>query len=274
MTANIFRTLLYVPANRPRMLEKSRHLEHCSIIFDLEDAVPPDEKSAARQHLFEFLKEPFDKPCFVRINGVDTEYFEEDLRLVTQTQIRGLFLPKATPQHVSHVSHRIDSISQNPLGIIPLIETALAVETALPILQASTRVVSALFGAEDLTADLGIQRTAAGEELSYARHRVVYSCGALGLPAIDTPFLDFQNPVALEQDCLTAKKIGFAGKTCIHPNQVSVTNRCFSPTGAEIEEAREILEAAVRATGGAFSLNGKMIDGPVVDRARRILDEG
>lgn len=255
------------------MMEKARELACDAVVFDLEDAVASDEKNAARTLLAEFLTAGFKKPYFVRINALGTEYFESDLQALPRFNPRGIILPKATKEAVAATSellHSIEGISME-IGIIPLIESALAVETILAILDASPRVMAAQLGAEDLTADLGIPRTAHGEEINYARHRIVYGCRAKGLPAYDTPFLYFKNEEGLTFDSRTAKAIGFMGKTCIHPGQIPIINQSFAPTEEEIAAARAITAAAGTTSGGAFSLHGKMIDGPVIDRARQIL---
>lgn len=255
------------------MLEKARDLPCSAVIFDLEDAVAPNEKSSARESLRTFLKQPFNKPYFVRINSLGTEQYDSDIRSLVHIDPLGIILPKASSEAVFVTSSALDSLQESTksVRILPLIESALAIETLLPLLDASPRVIGAQFGAEDLTVDLGTQRTARGEEINYARHRVVYGCRAKGLPAYDTPFLDFQNEDGLAFDCRSAKSIGFSGKTCIHPSQIELINQTFTPTDGEIAEAHEIVAAAEQASGGAFALHGKMIDGPVVDRARHIL---
>lgn len=254
------------------MLEKSRRLACDAVIFDLEDAVPRALKEDARTQLVEFLSTPFEKPCFVRINASGTDYYQSDLETVAVLRLVGLVLPKANAESVFLTSSALDNIGAQELAILPLIESALAVETVLPLLDASPRIMGAQFGAEDLTAELGIPRTPSGDEISYARHRVVYGCRARGLPAYDTPFLDFQDDEGLISDSRVARSIGFAGKTCIHPSQIDSINRAFAPTEQELDEARQLLSAAEKTPGGAFSFKGKMIDDPVLQRARQLLD--
>lgn len=268
----VFRTLLYVPAHQPRMLEKSRDLDCDAIIFDLEDAVPQDQKVAARQNLQTFLKQAFEKPYLIRINALGTEAFDADLTAASALHPLAIVLPKAHSKAVFTTGTALDRLGNKTTGLLPMVESPLAVETMLPLLDASPRVLGAQIGAEDLTAELGVPRTSSGEEISYARHRVVYGCRARGLPAYDTPYLDFQDSDGLAQDARTARSIGFAGKVCIHPQQIEIINQAFAPTDAELNEARLLLAAAEKSAGGAFSYQGRMIDGPVLDRARQLLD--
>jgi citrate lyase subunit beta / citryl-CoA lyase len=268
-----YKSILYVPANKPAMMEKSRGLPCCAVIFDLEDAVTPDEKTAARDSLASYLETPFAKPYFIRINPPGTEHFQKDVALLTKVKPHGIVLPKASADGVVVTSKALHCLGEKlkTIGIIPLIETALAVETLFPIIDASPRVMAAQLGAEDLTADLGIQRTPTGREIDYARHRVVYGCRAKGLPAWDTPFLDLKDSESLLTDCHRARDIGFAGKTCIHPSQLETVNQSFTPSASEIAEAEAIIEAAADSKESVFLLNNRMIDAPVLHRANQIL---
>jgi len=165
------------------------------------------------------------------------------------------------------------------IAVIPIIESALAVENALLVAQARTvprRLFTLAFGAVDYTLDVGVEITATGEELAYPRSRVVVACRAAGVePPLDTPFvIDLQDREALEADIRRAKQLGFQGKQCIHPNQVEPCNKAFSPTSEEIERARKVIDAfeAAEAAGSAsIQLEGKFIDYPVVERARRVV---
>jgi citrate lyase subunit beta/citryl-CoA lyase len=283
MIPPVFRSLLYVPLDKPRFIEKAKSAASDAIIFDLEDSISPDNKQIARDNLRLAASLDLENDCFLRINAVDTEFFKQDIESLFLLNPTGIILPKANRQSIAYACETLRSAekssgqSEGSCKIIPLIESALAIETMLALLKASPRVIGAQLGAEDLTVDLGIERTTEGKEMEYARHRIVYGCRAMGLPAYDTPFLNFKDFEALEADCRNAKRIGFAGKTCIHPDQTDLINKTFSPGEKEIQEARRILaaaESAKMAEGGAFALDGKMIDGPVVDRARRIAGKG
>ncbi|MCB1120242.1 MAG: CoA ester lyase [Verrucomicrobiae bacterium] len=268
-----YKSLLYVPANKPAMMEKSRGLPCHAVIFDLEDAVSPDEKEFARESLLEIVQASYAKPYFVRINPAGTEDHEKDLVILKKLHPQGIFLPKANAEAVFFTARTLVTLGgpNEKLALIPLIESALAVETMISILDASPRVRAAQLGAEDLTADLGVQRTKAGKELDYARHRVAYGCRARGLPAYDTPFMDIQDLAGLAEDCRRAKRAGFSGKTCIHPNQLETVNLAFTPTAGELHEAEKIVRAAEKAQTGVFLLEGRMVDAPVIQRARQIL---
>lgn len=268
-----YKSLLYIPANQPAMMEKSRGLPCHAVIFDLEDAVGLEEKAFARETLARFVRTSYAKPYFVRINPVGTEDHRKDLLLLPQLKPRGIFLPKASAEAVFLTARSLSELGggvETP-GLVPLIESALAVETLLSILDASPRVRAAQLGAEDLTADLGIPRTKTGRELDYARHRIAYGCRARGLPAYDTPYPEIQDEAGLAEDCERARRTGFSGKTCIHPRQLEAVNQAFTPTAKEIKEAETIVKAAGKAGSAVFLLEGRMIDAPVILRARQTL---
>ncbi len=280
MESRSYRSLLYVPADKPPFIEKAAQLDCDIVIFDWEDAIAPDAKEEARENLINTVSAGYARPYLLRINAVDTEFFKQDLLGLAKLNPLAVILPKADEESIRYFSSELDRLerestdSKEPCKVIPLVESAKAIETMISLLGASSRVIGAQLGAEDLTADLGIERTSAGKEIEYARHRVVYGCRACGLPAYDTPFLDYTDSKALEADCVAAKSIGFSGKTCIHPSQTATVNAAFSPSDSEIEEARRILVMANEAKmtkGGVFSIDGKMVDGPVLQRARSIL---
>mgnify|MGYP000140772735 CR=1 FL=1 len=273
LNAMVYKSLLYVPANRPRMQEKARVLPCDAVIFDLEDSVAIEEKTEARETLKDYLAQPFPKPFLIRVNAVDTEFFRDDLSLLEHCAPQAIVLPKANRDSLVTAGSGLDELGpdKRSIGILPLIENALDVKTVLGIMEASARVIGAQLGAEDLTADLEIRRTEAGGEISYARHRVVYGARAMGCPAFDTPFVKLNNLQGLKQDCREARRISFSGKTCIHPSQLETVNRIFSPSTVEIDSALRIIEAVKAHEGGVFSMEGRMIDEPVIERARQIL---
>ncbi len=279
MNYSSYRSLLYVPADQPRFIEKSKETPCDMVIFDWEDAISPEAKPGARNTLIETLSHGYDRDYLIRINAADTEFFKDDIQVLLELEPIGVVLPKADEESVEKTSAELDLIEQHSdksLKLIPLIETAIAIETMLSLLKASSRIAAAQLGAEDLTADLGISRTPEGKEIEYARHRIVYGCRSLGLPAYDTPFLNYSDADGLEADCVVARSIGFGGKVCIHPAQTEIVNRAFSPSDSEVEEARRLLVTAGeinKVDGGAFSVDGKMIDGPVLQRARQILKQ-
>lgn len=278
------RTLLFLPGNNPNMIGNGGVLGADSLIFDLEDAVSPDEKDAARELLKNALKSlNFDK-CerIIRINGLDTPYWEADLRALMPLGPDAILPPKVGESDDIHKLDETLAALEREFGlqagqtkIIALLETALGVENAFAIATASTRVIALFLGAEDLSADLRCARTTEGEEIRYARGRVVCAARAAGIEAYDTPFTDVRDLEGLEQDAVFAKGLGFSGKACISPAHVATVNRVFSPTLKEIDYAREVFDAiaqAKRQGKGAISLHGKMIDAPIVQRARLVLE--
>jgi citrate lyase subunit beta/citryl-CoA lyase len=261
----VLRSFLFVPGNRPERFAKACSSGADAVIIDLEDAVPPEEKSAARAHVASWLSG--NNPVYVRVNGTDTEWFEDDLSVLLRPGVTGVVLPKAgTHDDVAQLASRL------PPGvrIIPLVETALGVWNSL-LLASAPKVERLAFGSIDLQLDAGI--TGEGEELLYARSRVVLASRVAGiLPPLDGVTTAVDAPDLLAADVQRARRLGFSGKLCIHPNQIPVVNAGFLPTPQEVEWAHTIMEAVGSMGEGAISLNGKMVDRPVIDKARKILE--
>jgi citrate lyase subunit beta/citryl-CoA lyase len=233
------------------------------VVADLEDAVTPDRKETARELVLRM------RPRVVRVNGPGTDWFEDDLAAVAEIELDALVLPKATREAVA-------ALGQDGPPVIAIVETAqgvrLAYETAC-----SPRVIALIFGAVDLGAELGLDPRPDGLEILYARSKVVLDSAAAGIrPPFDIVHLDLDDDAGLEEECRLARSLGFRGKVCIHPQQVPIVNRVFAPSEAEIEWARQVIEAYEAETGegrGVLALNGAMVDLPVVERARRVLAE-
>ncbi|MGA2079464.1 MAG: aldolase/citrate lyase family protein [Holophaga sp.] len=280
------RSLLYVPGNMPGMLQNIPVFEADGVMIDLEDAVPLQEKDAARMLTRNFLRfyRERDKEMFVRINALSTPYGHDDLREVLPALPDGIRLPKAdTPETVE----RLDTLlteQEEALGlevghfkIIPSIESALGVLNCVETARASRRLVALAFGAEDYTASLEIDRTRTGEELFSARTQVVWAAKAAGIQAIDTIFSDVNDTDALRAETTLARRLGFTGKSLVNPRQIEVVHEVFRPTQEEIEHALEVMEAIKRAREmgtGVISLKGRMVDAPVVTRAARTIRAG
>jgi citrate lyase subunit beta/citryl-CoA lyase len=267
------------------MLEKATGLGADGVIFDLEDAVPAREKEGARQMLGAFLAGRGvvgEAATFVRVNGLSSGHLEADLREVVQPSLRGVCLPKAsTAADIHRLSLLLKEAEQasglpwGSVGIIPLIETAKGVINAYQIAGASPRVLAIALGAEDLTLDLGVERSAEGLELLYSRSHLVIAARAAGIPAIDAIYPDLSDEEGLIREARLGRQLGFQGKLVIHPKQVDPVNAAFSPSPEEIAQARRIVQAfqtAQSAGSGVVLLDGKMVDMPVVARARRILE--
>ncbi len=277
------RSLLFLPGNNPNMLINGNCLGADSVIFDLEDAVSPDEKDAARILVRNTMRHMDFSGCemIVRINSVDTPYWQKDLDTVLPERVSLILLPKVSrPEDVMTVDAYMQTVEkrcgkkEGSIGLMPLIETALGVENAYHIASCSARVHALFLGAEDLTADLQCKRTKEGREIEYARTRLVVAARAAGVEVYDTPFTDVNDDAGVLADAVLAKDLGFSGKAAISPRHVEVINEVFSPTIEEINYAYEVIDAICLAKSqgkGAISLRGKMIDAPIVARAERTI---
>ena len=277
------RSMLFLPGNNPNMLINGNCLGADSVIFDLEDAVSPDEKDAARILVRNTMRYMDFRGCeiIVRINSIDTPYWQKDIDAILPYTPGLILLPKtgsaadvlAADAYISQTEEKL-GIKAGTVGLMPLIETALGVENAFAIASAADRVKALFLGAEDLTADLQCKRTKEGREIEYARTRLVMAARAAGVDVYDTPFTDVNDDEGIENDAMLAKSLGFSGKASISPRHVDVINRVFSPTLPEIDYAYEVMEAIALAKQqgkGAIALHGKMIDAPIVTRAQRTI---
>ena len=277
------RSLLFLPGNTPNMLINGSCLGADAVIFDLEDAVSPAEKDAARILVRNTMTYMDFRGCerVVRINGIDTPYWKEDLDEILPCRPDLILLPKTgsaadireADAYITETEKRL-GLDAGSVGLVALIETALGVENAFAIASASPRVAALFLGAEDLTADLRCRRTKEGREIEYARTRLVTAARAAGVDVYDTPFTDVNDDEGIETDAALAKALGFTGKASISPRHVETINRVFSPSQAEIDYAYEVMETirlAKEQGKGAVALRGKMIDAPIVERARQTI---
>ena len=272
---------LYLPGNTPSMmLNAGLHHPH-GIILDLEDSVAPGKKEEARILVRNALCQVdfYGAERMVRINQLPAGM--GDLEEVVPFYPHLVLLPKCEHSfQVQEVAERIRSILHNhgqerEIFLMPIIESALGVEHAFEIASASPSVVAMAIGLEDYTADLGVQRSAKGEESLYARTRMVNACKAAGIQPIDSVYSDVANMEGLRENVEASRSLGFEGMGCIHPRQVPVIHEAFTPAEEEIEKAARIVEAyeeAEASGSGVVALGSKMIDPPVVKRAQRILD--
>ncbi|MDR3334193.1 MAG: CoA ester lyase [Treponema sp.] len=276
------RSMLFLPGNNPNMLINGGTLGADGIIIDLEDAVSPDEKDAARilvQHTLSTLIFGTAE-VVIRINALDTDYWEQDVEAIVPLGPDAIMPAKvSTPEYIHRLIEKIEAVEHKagittPVMLIPLIETALGLEHAFAIAASTTRISALLLGAEDLTADLRAPRTREGNEIAYARSRIVCAARAAGVDVLDTPYTDVDDMAGLMQDAALARSLGFTGKAVISPRHVDRINEVFSPSDAEIAYAHRVFEALAQAKEqgkGAIALDGKMIDAPIVERARTIL---
>ena len=277
------RSMLFLPGNNPNMLINGAALGSDAIIFDLEDAVSPAEKDAARILVRNTMKYMDLGTCerIVRINSIDTPFWQKDLDEIMPLKPELILLPKTNfAEDIRTVDAYMTQVEQklgfepNTVGLMPLIETALGVENSYFIASASKRVQALFLGAEDLTADLHCRRTKEGKEIDYARSRLVVAAKAAGVDVYDTPFTDVNDDEGIWVDAEYAKALGFTGKSSISPRHVEVINQVFSPTLEEIDSAYEVMNIIQEAKAqgkGAIALHGKMIDAPIVTRAKRTI---
>ncbi len=257
------RSYLFVPGNRPERFDKACAAGADAVIIDLEDAVAPAQKPAARAAVAAWLAPA--RPVLVRLNGIDSEWFSDDLELCRLAGVAGIVLPKAErPADLQRLAAAYPT-----LAILPLIETAQGFHNAQQLAQ-SPHVQRLLFGSIDFQLDLGIEGD--DDALLYFRSQLVLVSRLAGIQApVDGVTTALDDAEQLRTDTLRARRLGFGGKLCIHPAQVAAVNLHFSPSREELAWATRVLAAAQAAQGAAAALDGKMIDRPVILRAQRIV---
>lgn len=280
------RTALFVPGNRPDRVDKAVKTSADAVIIDLEDAVVLTEKEASRSKVRDKILEHAERKIIVRVNSLDSPFFQGDLTEVITGNLACLMVPKVeSAAHVREINENLlkvekeKGLMQGSVSIIPLIESAGAVQNIFQIATEKTepsRIYCVAFGSADYTLDMGIEITREGTELSYPRSRIAVASRAARIePPLDTPFMmDLKDMEALKVDAGRAKQLGFQGKLCIHPNQIEPCNAIFSPAKEEIlyaERVVRVFEEAEKEGSAVILLDGKFIDYPVVERARRIL---
>lgn len=278
------RTMLYLPGNNPNMLVRGHLFGSDGLILDLEDAVAMSEKDAARTLVSKFLAQGEFGSCevTVRINGIDTEYWQKDLEAILPfPRLNGIRVPKVNNrQTVAILDEKLSELEAKngrtvgSIKIFPLLETARAIWNAYEVATASPRIAAIIPGGEDLVADLKTSRSKDGVELEWARRMLVFAARAAGVDALDTVFPRVSDDEGLRHEAEFIKQLGFDGKSCIHPNQIPIIMSVFVPTEQEIAKAKKIVAAARDAASrglGAVSVDGRMVDVPVVKRAQYIL---
>lgn len=282
VSADVRRSVLFTPGDREDRMLKALALGADTVCFDLEDAVAPESKEAARHAVARLLR---DVPrgggaerC-VRINALSGDEWRSDLAVVMESRPDAIMVPKAEDAGaVARLSQEMteeETRSGAPSGSTRLL---LIVETALGVLKthdvgvaAGQRLGALLFGAEDLAADAGLVRTRESVEVLYARSHVALAAAALRVGAIDQVFVDFKDPNGLEAEARFARVLGYGGKMAIHPDQLAPIHRAFTPAPAEVERARRLLDAAKAHGGGVFRFEGRMIDAPLLLQAQRVV---
>lgn len=261
---NIARSYLFVPANRVERFEKALNTQADAIIIDLEDAVPVDLKDSARQTLKDWLDQNLQHQIMIRTNAKNTPWFEQDIELAQFQNVQAIVLPKTeSPADIEAI------LAVANIDIFALIETPLGFANIREIAK-TTSVRALMFGSIDFQLEMNMQGGYA-ELLSFRNEFVLASKLAAIEAPIDGVTVEFKDEALVQLETEQAKNLGFTAKLCIHPNQVNIVNQVFSPSAVEIEWANRVLEVVKEANGQAVSLDGKMIDLPVILRAERIL---
>ena len=279
----LLRSLIFVPGNRRDMLDKARAFDADVIVIDLEDSVPPGEKLNARQVVKEMAPtlSAGGQRVMVRVNSLDTGLTRDEVSDVIGPHLYGISLGKVeSPWDISECDgimttlERRSGLEPGSLRLIPWIENSKAVMRVYDIAVASPRIVGLAFGAEDFTDDMDIQRTDTGEEVHFPRSAVAVASRAAGVAALDSPYVAFRDEDGLRREIQLDLTLGFKGKFAIHPAQLEPINTMFSPRPENVAYARRVVavwDEAEAAGRGSTSLDGKMIDVPVVKRARSLL---
>jgi citrate lyase subunit beta/citryl-CoA lyase len=276
------RSFLFAPGNHARRVEKALTLDADAVILDLEDAVATAEKPATREPVAAAFGRPRRGLLYVRVNAVDTEFCYGDLVAIVRPGLDGIILPKvesaaglATVDWLLAQLERDRGLAPGGIDLIPIIETARGLDRLGAILGAGTRVMRVAFGAGDFTLDVNMQWSRDEAELAHARAAIVTASRAAGIEApLDTVWVDLPDREGLEASARTALRFGYQGKMCIHPDQIEVVNRVFTPSEAEIAFAERVAAAFAKAEAegkAAIQLDGKFIDYPIVYRAQRVL---
>ena len=269
-------SVLFMPGNNPGMLISGDVLGADALIFDLEDAVAVDEKDAARHLVSEALHAlpRQNARVAVRINPLDTPYWQDDLYAVLPAKPDALVIPKATPKVLLELRQFCKANALDLPALWPLLESPQAIVQLPRFFEIQLPLAALLFGGEDYAAAIGVARTAESSELLYARAALVTHAKAFDCLAIDTPFTDFTDADGLRAHIASAKGLGFDGILAIHPAQVTLINQGFLPTENEIAWAKGVMLANEKAKAeglGVFAYAGKMVDRPVLMRAAAIL---
>ena len=287
MSELVRRTSMFVPINKRDFIEKAWLRGADAIILDLEDAVPDADKVATRPLVRAVLADlaTVGPLVFVRVNSLATGLTAGDVEGVVAPGIDAIVLPKTeAPEDLDAVdamlaaAERRAGLPPGRVKVLPLVETARGLLAASAIAGASPRVITIAFGSGDYTRDLelpAIRWSLEGTEIFYARAKLIVDARAAGRPGpIDGPYVAVRDAQGFEADCRTARRLGFRGKICIHPSQVTPANRLFAPDPEEVAFCRKVIEAfkAAEATGSAsITVDGIFVDYPIVDKAARIV---
>lgn len=281
--ANLKRTSLYAPGTNPSFMATVPFFNEDCIVYDLEDAVAISEKDAARFMVYNTVRyhRPKDKYVLIRVNGLDSEFLDDDLECAVRARPDAIRLPKVEfPEQVKKVDERITEIEKDAgieVGKTKLwcnCESYWGALNCQAICEASPRVEAMAIGAEDYTASMRATRTKEGKEIEYVRNMVLMGCRAAGVEALDVVYSDINDTEGLIRDTQYAKGLGFDGKTVVNPRQIDTVNSIFAPSAKEIKYAKRVMAAIEdgrRRGVGAVTLDGSMIDKPMERRAETTL---
>ena len=276
---------LYVPGTRPELIEKAARCEPDAVIIDLEDTVPTDRKNQVRQDIADILPE-VGLPALIRVNN-DPDFLEADVKAMVSEHVYGLFLPKAEdPAQMKQVDAMMTQVERereleaDSVKLMPMMETALGVVRCYELASAAGRIETVSFGSAedgDLQGDLHSAWSLEGTELLYARSKVLLDARAARLPyVLDGAFSDIKNDEALRADCQLSKRLGYDGRTLIHPQQVPVAREAYAASAEELDYYRRLIDAfeAAEADGSAaISLDGKLVDYAMYKKALTFVGE-
>lgn len=273
----------FIPGSKDKFLAKSADLDADVIIFDLEDSVVPDEKDEAREKIKPWLSnKDISAQKYIRVNEVHSTFFIDDIKTLTDENLDGFVLPKTSDtddikilDYLITTFEKKNNLKLNQIKIIPLIETSKGILNAAAIASSSSRIEAMAFGAEDYMLDLSIPSDS-NRSLLHARSTLVAASSAAGInPPIDSVFTDFKDEEGLKKASAQSRGFGFQGRLVIHPKQIDTVNTVYAPTASEIEEAEKIVDAfksSIDDGNGAIEVDGKMIDPPVYERAKKLLE--
>jgi len=277
------RSLLFAPGNRIDLLRKFPRCAADAFVIDLEDGTPASEKSAARANLASIVpylrEQQMSGLLFVRTNEPSSPHTDADIEAALRTDIDGLVLPKlGTSRELLRFAAEVADGEQKrcrPLALIGSIETAAGVLNVQTLANGDPHLSALSFGGEDFISDIGGHRTMEGLEVLYARSQVVLAAKAAGLEAIDQVVIDIRNDEQFRRDATVGRNLGYTGKMCLLPRQVDLANDVFSPTLEEIDRSGRLVDAyetASAAGRGVIEFEGRMIDPPLLKRARAVLE--
>ena len=278
----LFRSLIFVPANNPRFLEKAKTLPVDIVCFDLEDSVPEQQKKNARKLIKKALKErnQYYSSVYARTNSPLSGKIPEDLQEIVQKGIDGIVIPKVNAiEELKKIEKTLSSLEKKrnlkPVEIMPSIESAKGVINAYSIASHSNRISALVFGVFDFLNDMEIEYAKQPEGAKYARAKISVDAKAAGVLAIDAIWQDLKDEKGLKNDCYIGKRLGYVGKSIIHPDQIKTIHKIFHPNKTEIEWAAKVCIAYLKSSKkgkGATMVDGKMIDEVHYKRARALLE--